>query len=185
LIDIYIGRNSQDLRELANGFLKLGQNISTIYNSATSDELKTALSIVAEIQRPDISLPVDTALVYRDVEALKSILSAAFPRASDVFNILLRRSDTHIQQMSLRYQAVTKQPLDKAVRTNASLTDMTRKVAVQAIRTACNITYRDAMLLKDAMGHNSFSGGTSKKKLAIRVCRMHFFKQHWRQIKAE
>ena len=128
---------------------------------------------------------MDTALVYRDVEALASLLSTSFPRASDVFNILLRRSDTHIQQMSVRYQVVAKQPLDKAVRTNASMTDMTKKVAVHAIRTACNMTYRDTMLLKDAMGHNSFAGGISKKKLAIRVCRMHYFKQHWMQIKGE
>jgi hypothetical protein len=185
LIDIYIGRHPQDLRELADGLNKIQKSISTICNNATSAELQTALGIVAELQRPDSSLPVDQALVHRDVQSLVSILSATFPRSSDVFNILLRRSDTHIQQMSVHYTIVTKEHLDKAIRTNACLTPMTNKIAVHAVRTACNITYRDAMLLKDAMGHNSLVGGTSKKKLAIRLCRMHKFKQHWMQIKAE
>jgi hypothetical protein len=185
LIDIFIGRNPHDLRELADGLTKIKQSISRICNNAKSAELQTALSIVAELQRPDNSLPIDTALVHRDVEALVSTLNASFPRSSDIFNIVLRRSDAHIQQMSVHYGIVTKQPLDKAIRTNLSISPMTNKIAVHAVRTACNITYRDAMQLKDALGHNSFAGGISKKKLVIRLCRMHKFKQHFMQIKAE
>jgi hypothetical protein len=41
------------------------------------------------------------------------------------------------------------------------------------------------MLLRDALGANNMIGAVDKKKLAIRTCRMHKFKQHWLQTKAE
>jgi hypothetical protein len=75
------------------------------------------------------------------------------------------------------YEIHAKEPLDKAIRKNTSLSEMARNIGVHAVRTATNMTYRDAMLLRDASG--------KKEKLAIRVTRMHFYKQHWRQIKAE
>lgn len=185
LIDIYVGRNPQDLRVLADGFTKLGSSISTISNYADSEELKMALGIVSEINRPDTTVPVDTARVYHDVEILISTLSATFPRSSELFNILLRRSDTHISQMALHYQMKIGEPLDKAIRKNLNISQMANKIAVHAVRTASNITYRDCMLLRDALGHNKIFSGLSKKKLAIRACRMHKFTQHWKQIKAD
>jgi hypothetical protein len=87
--------------------------------------------------------------------------------------------------MALHYQMKTNQPLDKDIRKNPNITSMANKIAVHAVRTACNITYRDCMLIRDALGHNNIMGGVSKKKLAIRTCRMHKFKQHWLQIKGE
>jgi Annexin len=185
LIDIYVGRSPQDLRLLADGFTRLNSSISTIVNSAESAELQTALGIVSELNRPDTTIPIDAARVYSDVEILISTMSASFPNSSTLFDILLRRSDTHIQQMALHYQMKTGQPLDKDIRKNVNISNMANKIAVHAVRTATNITYRDCMLLRDALGHNAMLGGVSKKKLAIRVCRMHKFKQHWLQIKAE
>jgi hypothetical protein len=76
-------------------------------------------------------------------------------------------------------------PLDMAIRRNTGLSEMARNVCVHALRTATNMTYRDAMLLHDALGRKSVTGSTNKEKLAIRVTRMHFYKQHWMQIKAE
>jgi Annexin len=133
LIDIYVGRNPLDLRLLADGFTKLRSNISTICNYAESTELQTALGIVSELNRPDTTVPIDPARVYNDVEILISTLSATFPRSSDPFNILLRRSDTHIQRIALHYQTKTNKPLDKDIRKNVNISPMAIKIAVHAV----------------------------------------------------
>ena len=69
-----------------------------------------------------------------------------------------------------------------AIRKNCSLPSQAVKIAVQAVRTAGNMTYRDAMLLRTDLGHN---GSVNKLALGIRVCRMHWYKSHWMQVKAE
>ena len=57
--------------------------------------------------------------------------------------------------------------LDEVIRRNVRLDDMTKKIAVHAVRTATNITYRDVLLLRDAMGANKFLG--NRKSLHFTV----------------
>lgn len=187
LIDIFIGRNPQDLIDLSIKYKQVyHREFSSIAQMASSEELVKALEIVSERNRPDSTVLVDGELVRKDVASIKSTLKMSFPRYQDLFEILLHRSDTHIQQVSIMFELQQKQkPLDMAIRTNTSLSTMAKNICVHAVRTATNMTYRDAMLLRDAMGTNTVLGGGSKKKVAIRVVRMHYFKRHFHQIKGE
>src|SRR5437762_7877730 len=74
--------------------------------------------------------------------------------------------------------------LDEALRRNVCLDDMTKKIAVHAVRTATDMTYRDVMLLRDAMGANKILRNGRDEKIGIRAVRMHWHRQHWHQIKA-
>jgi hypothetical protein len=192
LIDIFVGRHPEDLRFLALKYQQQQQNslsgksiASAIYTLTSSAELQFALKVCSEVTRPDPSQAVDQALVYRDVNDIIKLLDTTFPSHQELFNILLRRNDPHIQQIALFFQMNTNSQLDEAIRKNAILSKMTKKIAVHAVRTATNMTYRDVMLLRDAMGEDTILGGSKNEKLGIRVCRMHWFKQHWLQIKAE
>lgn len=186
-VELFIGRDPEDLIDLAQKYqIVYKRNLSSISNMVRDKDLERALEIVSEQGRPN-SNQVDSALVQRDFVKISQILTTSFPRAEDLFEILLRRSDSHIQQLSIMYNVQTKpnMPLDMAIRQNTSLKPMAKSIGVHAVRTATNMTYRDSMLLHDALGRNSIMGGTNKQKLAIRVTRMHFYKQHWKQVKGD
>lgn len=187
LIEIFIGRHPKDLIDLSVKYKQAcNRDFSSIASMTSSPELTKALEIISERNRPDSTVLVDQGRVRKDVESIKSTLKMSFPRYEDLFEILLRRSDMHIQQIFIMFGVEHKQkPLDMAIRTNTSLSTMAKNICVHAVRTATHITYRDAMLLRDAMGTNTMLGGGNNKKLAIRVVRMHYFKQHFHQIKGE
>ena len=193
MIDIFVGRHPEDIRLLKLRYTKqkeaLGetnQSLSAkVYGMGSSTELRLAMKICTEGSRPDSTHPVDTELVIRDVQEIKVHMSNAFPNYEVLFNILLRRSDSHIFQIAMYYEMQVGEHLDKAFRENPNLSKTARKILVHAVRTAQHLTYRDVMLLRDALGQDSISGATKNERLAIRVCRMHWYPQHWRQIKAE
>lgn len=183
LIDVFIGRHRTDLLHLCSKYQQLFQrNISSVTDMSESRVLREALEIVFEQNRPNEGLPVDGELVHRDITYIVSILEATFPSSDGLFNILLRRSNTHLLQLSLLYEIQTGRPLHIAICQNMMLNPIAKKIALQAVRTATNLTDRDAKLLLEALGSRSL---TNQRKLAIRVTRMHYYKQHWMQIKGE
>ena len=193
LIDIFIGRASEHIRYFVFKFQQQQQgamterSISSTLAAATSNDiLQRALDIATEGTRPDGTYPpVDQRLVERDVEEIKKILDSPGPSHTDLFNILLRRSDVHITQLNLHYRVKNRdRGLDEGLRRAVGLPMMTRKIAVHAVRSATDPTYRDVMALRDVMGAESIVGNGSNEKLAIRICRLHWYKQHWKQVKA-
>ena len=54
-----------------------------------------------------------------------------------------------------------------------------KRILVHAIRTANNMVYRDAMLLLDAFEPINY------ERLTVRVCRMHWYREHWRKVKLQ
>jgi len=185
LIDLFVGRDPQDLAYLNLAYQRYhshviaGQTLASAVNGfTTSAELRSALMICTEGNR-DLRPIVDQPRVLLDVAVIKKIMKMTFPPYQRLFDILLRRSDPHIAQINVYYNLQEGVHLDEAIRRNMCFSEMTRKIAVHAVRTATDLTYRDVMLLRDASGKNSMN-----EKLGIRVCRMHWHKQHWKQIKA-
>lgn len=183
-----MGRHPDDIRDLSLRYAKQtnGKSLaSAVYSLSSSSELKLAMKICTEAGRPDPNRPVDTELVIRDVQEIKTRLGNAFGGYEAIANILLRRSDPHIFQIAMYYEMEEGEHLDKVIRENATLSKMARRILVHAVRTATHLTYRDVMLVRDALGQDSLLGAAKNEKLAMRVCRMHWYTQHWRQIKAE
>jgi hypothetical protein len=88
-------------------------------------------------------------------------------------------------QLNLHYRMKNRdRALDEELRRAVALPKMMRKIAVHAVRSATDPTYRDVMALRDAMGAESLVGNGSSEKLAIRICRLHWYRQHWKQVKA-
>ena len=191
LIDVFVGRDPEDLQNLNLYYqhrhrnVMSGKSLASIINQLTSsEELRYALMICTEGSKSREPRVVDQQRVLQDVEVIHKQMSLAFPSYQVIFDILLRRHDSHIAQINLYFSMRERMNLDEAVRRNVSLNQMTRNIAVHALRTATDLTYRDCMLLRDAMGANSFMGNTKDEKLGIRICRMHWHRQHWKQIKA-
>jgi hypothetical protein len=191
LIDIFVGRHPEDLRILDRFYQQRrsdiisSKSLASIVNQLTSsDELRYALMICTEGNKRREPSAVVQQLVLQDVDVIQNQMSTTFPNYQVIFDILLRRPDSHIAQINLFYQLREGRNLDEAFRRDVRLTQMTRNIAIHAVRTALDITYRDCMLLRDAMGANSCLGNGNNEKLGIRICRMHWYKQHWRQIKA-
>ena len=191
LIDIFVGRDPVDLRTLdlyyqqRHSNVMSGKSLASLVNTLTSsDELRYALMICTERNRGREPGAVDQQRVIQDVQVIQKQMGTTFPSHQVIFDILLRRHDSHIAQINLYYQMREGMNLDEALRRNVTLSQMARNIAVHAVRTATDLTYRDCMLLRDAMGANKLMGNRSDEKLGIRVCRMHWHRQHWRQIKA-
>jgi hypothetical protein len=186
MIDIFIGRHPADLRYLDAKFQQLHRSslASRMIELGSSRHLQIALSIVSQFNRPEPIGMVNTAQVVQDVNDVHYVLTNSFADADDLLRIFLRRSDPHIQQITVTYNAQTGKELDKVIRTHSWLHKDVKKIVVHAIRTATNMTYRDVMLLRDSLGNNSAFGIGSSEKLGIRVVRMHWYTQHWMQIKA-
>ena len=189
LIDIFIGRDPEDLEALNwryqqhNSYVMSGRTLASAVKQLTSNAvLRSALMVCTEGTSTRKPGPVDQSLVYRDVAEIEKQLKTTFPE-SQILDILLRRQDVHIAQINVFFSMRTSMQLDEALRRNTRLDDMTKKIAVHAVRTATNLTYRDVMLLRDAMG-NKLLRSRKDEKIGIRVCRMHWHRQHWRQIKA-
>jgi hypothetical protein len=149
-----------------------------------SSGLQRALSIVSEFNRPEPTQIIDHAQVLMDLQTVTFSLRNSFAEESDLLDVFLRRSDAHIQQLTATFAGKTGTKLDQVIRTHAWLNASIKKVVVHAIRTATDISYRDVMLIRDSLGMNSAFGVGNCKKLGIRVVRMHWYAQHWMQIKA-
>src|SRR5215471_7799852 len=165
LIDVFVGRDPEDLRNLDLYYqhrhrnVMSGKSLASIVNQLTSsEELRYALMICTEGSKSREPRVVDQQRVLQDIEVIRKQMSLTFPSYQAIFDILLRRHDSHIAQINLYYSMHEGRNLDEAVRRNVSLNQMTRNIAVHALRTATDLTYRDCMLLRDAMGANSFMG---------------------------
>lgn len=152
-------------------------------NNISSPELQCALNICCDADRSPQNEPVDAAIVHRDVEEIARILGMQSPTHRELFNILLRRNDQHLAQVAMFYRVKAEMDLDEAIRRTQSMSSMTRKIAAHAVRTATNLAHRDAMLLFKAMGSESIFGRGRDEMLALRVCRMHWYRHHWRQVR--
>jgi hypothetical protein len=74
--------------------------------------------------------------------------------------------------------------LDEIIRKSSAFSNTARKVAIHAIRTATNLVDRDVKMLQEALGGEKLISRGSSELLGIRICRMHWYKQHWLRVKA-
>src|SRR5271169_6256888 len=138
LIDIFVGRDPDDLRQLdfayqrKYSFSMMGKSLaSSVKELTTSKELQAALMVCTEGSR--VVQSIDQAVVQRDVEEIKRLMSMAFPPPQAFFDILLRRSDPHIAQIGIYYSMGGGIKLDEAIRRNVSIPAMTRKIVLHAV----------------------------------------------------
>jgi len=187
LCDIFISRDQEDLVYLSLQYQKLYHSDMwrDMLSLSSNQDLQLALSMVADHNRDDPRTPVFPAQVYEDVDTIRRMLNNSHATAKVFYDIFLCRNDTHLIQVANHFQNMTGKPLDEAFRRNSFLRKYIKKVCIHAIRSAVNPTYRDVNLIRDALGSNSNLGIGSPEKLAIRVCRMHWYAQHWLQVKAE
>jgi len=159
---------------------------SAIQTRTTNKNLQHALQICANPSQQDApDKPHDPALIHRDVNRLEAILKMTFTSTTSgesvspaVLDMILRRNHKGIQQLALYFETATGKKLDETIR-KSYLDDMTKKIAVHAVRTAVDLTYRDVMSLKDVI-----SKAGREEDLAIRVVRAHWYAVHWGQIQA-
>jgi len=188
LMLMFVGRHHQDVIEL-DAFWRShhgGSLSSTVRSLTTNKNLQHALLICANPNQQDApEKPHDPALIHRDVNRLEGMLRMTFTSTPSgesvspaVLDMILRRNPKGIQQLALYFETATGNKLDETIR-KSSLDDMTKKIAVHAVRTAWDLTYRDIMSLKDVI---SKSG--REEDLAIRVVRAHWYPVHWEQIQA-
>jgi hypothetical protein len=188
LIHIFVGREQSDLQDLNSRWQsQAGSNLTSAIRTWTSNKnLQHALNICTSNSRDSPSKPVDRALIHRDVNRIEDLLKRPFSstpdggysRSSDLLRIILYHNNPAIQQLSLYFESATGCKLDEKIR-KSTLDDTTKKIAVHAVRTARDLTYRDLMSLKDVMGKPG-----KEVDLAIRICRGHWYGMHWKQVQA-
>jgi len=156
-----------------------GSSLATDVETFTSSEsLGNALRVITELSGIDPYAPLNMALVNRDVEDLIAVRESGVRQPVGAFSILFRRPDPHLRQVFARYSLVRGIEIDKDFRTAYGLSGNTRSIIVHQIRSILDPTYRDCMLIKDAIKQRDHT------LLAVRVTRMHWYPQHWTQVKA-
>ena len=191
MIDVLIGRSPDDLRYLDLKFQHQSESHARLSSSvgdiASSPELISALTIATVHPRPPHSHPVDPSLVVEDVQEISRLLHVGCPLRplhEQLFDILLRRNDHHIAQINLFFRMKEGNELDEIIRKSSAFSKTTRKVAIRAIRTATNLVDRDVKMLQEALGGEKLISRGNSELLGIRICRMHWYKQHWLKVKA-
>ena len=157
--------------------------VSILDDVDVSDPIRIALKIIVteasyhQHQHPGL---VDFALVDRDVDELIEIRQGGIADDSALLSTILRRSPSHLHRVAVRYKVKCGVDMDRDFRRGQAYQfhEDTRRVVVHAIRSAVDPTYRDCMLLKDALGRRD------PTLLAVRMTRMHWYSQHWHQVKA-
>jgi len=190
LIDIFVGRDREDISYLETRYQQRSrQTLATAIaivqgnNNLNYPELKDALNICAEGNRPPLTDPVDDIAVNADVTEIIRILDSDKPSHVDFFRILLRRSDPHIKQINIFYQNIAGKQLDEGIRQCQAASKMTKRIATHAVRSAIDPAYRDVMLLRRAMGAEHWIGRGRDELLAMRIVRMHWYRHHFRAVK--
>lgn len=191
MIDVLIGRNPDDLSYLDLKFqhkLASQGRISSIVSNLTSvPELLSAFTIATLHPRPPPSHPVDPSLVVDDVQEIGRLLNVRdcpLKALHDpLFDILLRRNDRHLAQINMYFRMKEGKDLYKIIRKSTTISKWTRKVAGVAIRSAICLVDKDVKLLRLALeGDGPVSRGNNDV-VAVRVCRMHWYAQHWLGVK--
>ena len=160
---------------------------SSVGDITSSPELISALTIATVHARPPHSHPVDPSVVVEDVQEISRLLNVGCPLRplhEQLFDILLRRNDHHIAQINLFFRMKEGKELDEIIRKSSALSKTTKKVAIHAIRTATNLVDRDVKMLQEALGEEKLISRGNSEVLGIRICRMHWYKQHWLRVKA-
>src|SRR5215510_5480322 len=110
LIDIFVGRDPEDLRVLdlylqkQFSYITSGRTLASAVNELTSDiNLRSALMVCTEGTSSRERRGVDQSLVLRDVADIQKQLNLTFPHPQILFDILLRRSDPHIAQINIYF----------------------------------------------------------------------------------
>ena len=80
-----------------------------------------------------------------------SIYRSRYLVSEEVLRLILNHNDPSIRQLAFYFEAATGSKLDEKI-LESKLDDMTKKIAVHAVRTAQDLTYRDLMLLNDVIG---------------------------------
>ena len=157
-----------------------GRGLASVVEDITgSTPIAIALRIITEGHYHHPAEPVNIALVDRDVDLLIELRRAGLPDPATLLSTLCRRSHTHIRQVAVRYRLKRGIDMDRDFRTCAMFTQETRAVVVHIIRSALDPTYRDVMLLKDALRKSD------PTLMAVRMTRMHWYPQHWHQVKSQ
>jgi hypothetical protein len=176
-MDIFVGRDPYDMRMLIEAYERVHHRsiARDIEDMSSYDVLRLAIELVLIEGRPDRFQPVDNNLVHQDVQELMEIRRAGLPNVRALLRVLLLRNDEHLLRVATVYHGVRGVELDKDFRKCYLFGEMTRAIAVHAIRSAIDPIYRDAMLLRDSRNN--------KALLGVRMTRMHWYPQHWSRVK--
>jgi len=188
LILIFVGRQQDDLEYLDSLWSqRTGCGLTPSIPSLTSKRiLQYALRLCLSLPRNNPLKPTHDALIHPHIRKLDDLLQMTFTStlrgeysfAFTVLDILLKRSNTDISKLALYFEVATGSKLEKKI-LNSTLDNTTKRIAVHALRTARDPTYRDCKLLNHA-----FCRPSAEEDIAIRVCRAHWYSLHWKEIQA-
>jgi hypothetical protein len=124
--------------------------------------------------------------VKKDVKAICAQVAKKLWRDQDkvLFNIFLRRSDTHIASVINSFDEIENKPLDEAIMGYDHLHRFAKNILLHAIRSVSNMARRDALYLRQDVDYNRSVvwDPVDTERLCARVCRMHKYPQHWHVI---
>jgi hypothetical protein len=109
LIDILVGRRSDDIRTLDS---ILRQNFrqsltSVVSRFITDSDVSAAMEIVLEMDRPDNNQPVNLDQLVEDL-----LIIEAFDPGVKWYQIFLRRNDDHLVSLNYHFQRTKGESLD-------------------------------------------------------------------------
>lgn len=114
--------------------------------------------------------------VEKDVDVVINCVNEDFPERLHLFEIFLRRSDSHIAAVCESFRNRFGSGLVEEI-LEFILSPLTKDILLYAIETAVDISSRDKRLIRESLIDHE-----EDEKFPIRVCRMHWCNWYWQAI---
>ncbi|KAB8204928.1 hypothetical protein BDV34DRAFT_196567 [Aspergillus parasiticus] len=185
VIESLFGRSNAEILEIKGCLLELGPSdgLEKCMNAEIrADEFQSAILIALKGERQSPADSLDENLVQSDVLKLHQALASPEGGETTMINIIIRRSDPHLQEVLAAYVRLYHKNFVKQL--IAKSQSVVVEALIHILNGVVNRPLRDALLLHQAL--RQLRTGKKRSELLIsRLVRLHWEPRHLEQVKSE
>lgn len=180
LTELLISRSNAEMNEMKYAYEKTyHKSLQKAVQDELSMKTERAFNMALTARRDEEYAPIDHSRVQADIHTLYNASSKRLGTDEiAVCGLILSRSDNHLRAVAQGYMAAHRKTVPEMIR--AEFSGHMKDVLLHAMDGAIDRAARDANLLEDSMK----GMGTKDERLAYRVIRMHWDRQHTATVKA-
>jgi annexin A7/11 len=179
LTEILVGRNNAEMDALKYAYKqKYNKDLLAAVQGELSMKTERMFNMVLTGRRDEENMMVDRGRIGQDVQQLYN--ASAGRMGTDeiaVCGILLSRSDNYLRQLNDAYRQAYRASIPDMIKSEFS--GHMKEGLLHAVEGAIDRAVRDANLLEASMA----GLGTKDERLAYRIVRMHWDRQHMQRVK--
>ncbi|KZF21665.1 putative annexin [Xylona heveae TC161] len=184
LDDALLGRSNADMHAIQREYQRtFNRNLLDDVRGDLSFKTEVLYEMVLSAQRDEESPHINPQLVDQDANQLHQAIKGKLDKTGNgnkqqsVCHIMTKRSDGHLRAVAHHYERTYHKSLEEAIK--KEFTGHMEHALLHILRGATDRAMRDAVLLEDCMR----GLGTRDDLLVQRVVRVHWDRDHMRQVR--